>query len=168
MSVKPAFLINRLTDVYAVLWTIFNHQGKWLPSLFPSSSCVHSSTVGEDGYGAYLPSVKGWLGQPRWDCLPWLHWREKNKARGCGIWKAGIGYELVWLLEGADHFLSRTDELPRTVIMKHANASWGTLLQTALSTCLRRNFEQSDARQIVLALLFPFRCKCRSYLLEKA
>lgn len=50
--------------------------------------------------------------------------------------KAGIGNKLVWLLEGTDHFLNRTDELPRTVITKHANASWGTALQTSLSTCL--------------------------------
>lgn len=82
--------------------------------------------------------------------------------------KAGIGNKLVWLLEGADQYLSRTDELPRTVIMKHANASWGTAQQASLSTPLRRNFEQTDARQIVIVLLFPFCCKCWSYLLEIA
>lgn len=94
----------------------------------------------------------------------------ERKQQGQRVWslKAGIGNKLVLLLEGADHFLSRTDELPRTVIMKHANASWGTVLQTSLSTCLQRNFEQTYARQIVIALLFPFRCKWQSYLLEKA
>lgn len=80
--------------------------------------------------------------------------------------KAGVGNKLTGLLEGADHFLSRTDELPRTVIMKHASASWGIMLQTSLSTGLLRNFEQTVARQIVTALFFPFHCKCWSYLLE--
>lgn len=78
--------------------------------------------------------------------------------------KAGIGNKLVWLLEGPNHFLSRTDDLPRTVIMKHANASWGTALQTSLSTHLQRNFEQTDARQMVIVPLFPFCCKCQLFI----
>lgn len=94
----------------------------------------------------------------------------ERKERGQRVenLKAGIRDKLAWLLEGADHFLSRTDELPRSVTMKHANASWGTALQTSLSTRLRRNFEQTHARQIVIVPLFPFHCKCWSYLLEMA
>lgn len=95
----------------------------------------------------------------------------ERKERGQRVenLKAGIRDKLAWLLEGADHFLSRTDELPRSVTMKHANASWGTALQTSLSTRPRRNFEQTHARQIVIVpSLFPFHCKCWSYLLEMA
>lgn len=67
--------------------------------------------------------------------------QRKEQGQRVEYLKAGAGKKLTGLLEGADRFLSRTDELPRTVMMKHASASWGTMLQTFLSIGLRRNFE---------------------------
>lgn len=58
---------------------------------------------------------------------------ENGKEQGQRVenLKAIEGNKLVQLLEGEDHILSRTDELPGTVIMKHINAFWRIMLLTS-------------------------------------
>lgn len=144
---------------------------QWLPSFSPSRSWVDNYTVLGAGHGTNFPSLVVCLDCPltslntNLGLFAFVALERKEQGQRVESLKAGIWDKLVWLLEGDDHFLNRTDELPRIVIMKHASASWGSRLQPFLSPCFPRHVEQSDTGQIVIVLFFPFHCKWGSYLL---